>query len=349
MPYLLASLLISTVLLLPLQAQGRIEIILMGQSRGLRPPPLGDENWFCGTPFGHTALYIESACPDDERVVRQCREGERGGLVLTVDKQLKDIFFTAVPRNEFFYGRLDPDALPASVSIEDIKEAFEIFNDKYGFLYRKGPGISGFGQDYGILYIRKAWGIVYPTTKEEEARIIEYWRDHVRDEFYPVANNCASTITESLNNAGLGLHTFIRRRASYNAFIYAIKKLLLAGAGERAPDGNYLRREGAYVTEYSQLKSKAVIPSNRPFNVYTLRNLEYLVWLSPKGEPSLPSDKPINYSEYPEGNEAAFTNPARGFLSSRPRWLLSKPDEFIRLWIQSVKGIWYLINPVKGI
>ncbi len=338
----------------------------MGQSRGLRTLPLGDENWFRGTPFGHMALYVESACRDDDKLIRQCREGERGGVVLTVDKQLKDTFFIVVPRNEFFYGALNPGQLPPSIDRVDIQSAFHQFNAKYDSLYKKGPGISGFGQDYGILYIRKAWGIVYPTTREEEEKIIEYWQKHIHDEFYPVANNCVSTLTESLNYAGLGLNPFIRRRASYNAYVCAIKKLLFAGARTRAPDGNYLKRDGSYVTEYEQLKSRAVIPSNRPFNVYTLRNLEYLRWLCPKapftsevgkrGQPTyemgkgrgLPSDGPISYDSYPTGREAASVNGKVGFLGSRPRWLLSKPDEFIRLWIQSFKGIWYLINPFEG-
>ena len=335
-------------LLLPASSHARIEIILMGQTRGLRPPPMGDENWFKGTPFGHMALYVESACRDDEEVIRQCREGERGGLVLTVDKELKDAYFIAVPRDEFFYGHLDPRRPPASVGREDIEKDLGHFNEEYGSLYNSGPGISGFGQDYGILYIRKAWGLVYPTTGEEEARIIEYWRKHVRDEFFPVANNCVSMVTGSLADAGLGFRSFIRRRASYNAFIYAIKRLLLARPGARAPDGNYLKRDGSYLTEYGQIPSSAVIPSNRPFNVYTLRNLEYLMWLCPRGEASLPSAKPADYERYPSGKEKSSGKPRRGFLSSRPRWLLSKPEEFIRLWIQSVKGVWYLINPIEG-
>jgi hypothetical protein len=335
--------------LIPVASNARIEIILMGQARGLRSKPLGNENWFSGTPFGHMALYVESACPDDEKGVRQCREGERGGVVLTVDKELNDSYFIAIPRDEFFYGPLDPRRPPDSVDREDIEKALVHFNDEYGSLYNSGPGISGFGQDYGILYIRKAWGLVYPATREEEARIIEYWQEHVGDEFYPFANNCVSMVTESLAGGGLGFRSFLRRKASYNAFIYSIKKLLLARAGARAPDGNYLRRDGSYLTEYGQIPSSAVIPSNRPFNVYTLRNLEYLMWLCPHGEESLPSAKAADYERYPSGKEKSSGKPRRGFLSSRPRWLLSKPEEFIRLWIQSVKGVWYLINPIEGI
>lgn len=336
-------------LLLPATSHARIEIILMGQTRGLRCEPLGNKNWFKGTPFGHMALYVESARPDPEKGVRQCREGEEGGVVLTVDKELKDSYFIAIPRDQFFYGDLNPFQPPASVSREDIEKALERFNGEYGFLYKEGPGISGFGQDYGILYIRKAWGLVYPTTREEESRIIEYWREHVHDEFYPVANNCVSMVTESLTRGGLGFHSFLRRRASYNAFIYSIKRLLLARPGARAPDGNYLRRDGSFIARYAQIHSDAVIPSNRPFNVYTLRNLEYLEWLCPRGEGLLPSAEPVDYAGYPSGKEMATGKPRRGFLASRPRWLLSKPEEFVRLWIQSVKGIWYLINPIDGI
>lgn len=329
--------------LCPRAAPARIEILLMGQTEGLRPPPFEPEIWFRGTPFGHMALYVESAARDGEKVIRQCREGERGGLVLTVDKDLKDRFFTACTREEFFYGPLDPAHLPSSLSREEIGRALGEFNARYGHLYRAGPGISGLGQNYGTLFIRSIRGFVYPTTREEEAAIIEHWGAHCRDAFVPMTNNCVTTVIGAMNRAGLERREFfIRGLSPYNAWTYFIKKLLWARPGARAPNGNYRRRDGAYLTHYPQIPSAAVHRSGRPFNVYSLQNLEYAVWAGPSGPAALPSDEPVSYRGYPSGREkSAGEGPRRDALSYL-RWAASQPEEFFRLWLQSFKGLWYL-------
>jgi hypothetical protein len=328
-----------------LDAPARIEIFLMGRTIGLKPPPFPGGIRFRGTPFGHMALYIESATRDDINVIRQCEEGERGGLVLTVDKQLKDAFFTAYSRDEFFYGPLDPHNIPALISRDDIADALAGFDRKYGHLYRTGPGISGLGQDYGVLYIRQVLGLVYPTTREEEAAIIEHWQRHRRDEFIPMTNNCVTTITASLTDAGLdNRRYFIRGLACYNTWLYYLRKFVLAGPDALAPNGNRLKRDGTSVTRYGQLDSDAVYRSGRPFNVYTLKNLEYLVWLSPSASYPLPSDQPISYRSYPTGKERAIDKLSRGFPEKQLVYYLSRGWEFIRLWYQSCEGIWFLIT-----
>jgi len=332
----------------PPQVHARIEIYLMGQTVGLKPPPLDNGIRFRGTPFGHMALYVESAAYDDKDIIRQAGEGERAGLVLTVDRRLKDSFFTATTRDEFFYGGLDPKRLPASVSRADIAADLARFNEKYGRLYEMGPGISGLGQDYGALYIRDVWGLVYPTTREEERRIIEYWRKQRHDDFARLGNNCVTTILCSLNNAGLedrGL--FIRGLAPYNAWTYLVKKFLWAGKNALAPDGNYYLRDGGYITYYRQLPSEAVYRSGRPFNVYCLKNLAYVVWAGPRASVPLPDFSPLDYADYPQGDSKAT---GRFPYSSRPRrggefwfrWYVSQSEEFVRLWFQSFKGLWFL-------
>jgi len=333
----------------PLSSPARIEIFLMGQTAGIKPPPFEPGIWFRGTPFGHMALYVESATRDGEKVIRQCREGERGGLVLTVDKALKDSFFTANTREEFFYGPLDPANLPASLSRGDIGKALEGFNGKYARLYHEGPGVSGLGQDYGTLFIRHIRGFVYPTTRGEEAKIIEFWQEHRRDAFVPMTVNCVTTIIGAMNRAGIERRSFfIRGLSPYNAWAYFIKRLLWVGPGAKAPNGNYLRRDGSYLTDYPQIPSDSVRRSGRPFNVYSLHNLEYTVWAGPAGSPLLPSDAPISFREYPTGKDrAAGKGPGgagpRGDAVSYFWWTVSQPEEFFRLWFQSFKGLWYLV------
>lgn len=344
MKSLLAGALLLTAALCPRGAAARIEIFLMGQTEGLRPPPLPPGIWFRGTPFGHMALYVESATRDAEKVVRQCREGERGGLVLTVDKELKDRFFMVTTREEFLYGPLDAADLPASLSREEIERALDIFNGKYGHLYRVGPGISGLGQDYGALFIRHIRGFVYPTTREEEAAIIEHWREHCRDAFVPMTNNCVTTVIGAMNRAGLGRRSFyIRGLSPYNAWCYFVKRLLWAGRDAKAPNGNFIRRDGSCLTDYPQIPSDAVRRSGRPFNVYSLQNLEYTIWAGPDGSPPLPSDARVFYRGYPTGRSQASGEGARGDAASYARWAVSQPKEFCRLWLQSFKGLWWLI------
>jgi hypothetical protein len=344
-----AALIVLAAAMAPLVAQARIELFLMGQTAGMKPPPFDPEIWFRGTPFGHMALYVESATRDPERVIRQCREGESGGLVLTVDKELKDRFFTAFTREEFLYGPLDPGNLPASLSRAEIGEALEGFTAKYGRLYREGPGISGFGQDYGTLFVRSIRGFVYPTTREEEAKIIEFWQECRRGTFVRMTRNCVTTVIGAMNRAGLDERSFfIRGLSPYNAWTYCIRELLWAGRDAKAPNGNYLRRDGSYLTEYPQIPSDVVRRSGRPFNVYSLHNLEYTVWAGPSGSPALPSGAPISFREYPTGRERAEGKGpggagARSDAVSYLRWTASQPEEFLRLWLQSFKGIWYLV------
>jgi len=325
-------------------AHPRIENFLMERTIGLKPPPFPGGIRFRGTPFGHMALYIESAGRDDEKIIRQCEEGETGGLVLTVDKQLKDRFFTVFSREEFFYGPLDPDNLPSLVTRDDIAEVLAGFNRKYGRLYNVGPGVSGLGQDYGVLYIRGVWGLVYPTTREEERKIIEHWQEHRHDEFIPMTNNCVTTITDCMRSAGLDRRRyFIRGLACYNTWLYYLRKFVLAGPDARAPNGNYLRRDGTCVTRYEQLPSEAVCRSGRPFNVYTQKNLEYFVWLSPACPPRLPSEPPVSYRAYPAGVERPSSALPRSFLARTLAYYPSRLYEFARLWYQSFDGIWFLI------
>lgn len=324
-------------------AHARIELFLMGQTVGLKPPPLDGEIWFKGTPFGHMALYIESATLDDGKIIRQCGEGERGGLVLTVDRQLKDRFFVAGSRSEFFYGGLDPDNLPSRVTREEIASDLARFNQRYGRLYRAGPNASGLGQDYGVLYIRDVRGLVYPTTKEEEARIIEYWQEHRHDSFTRMSNNCVTTVIGSLKHAGLERRSFfIRGLAPYNTWTYFVKKFLWAGPESTAPNGNYFLRDGAGLTYYPQIPSEAVYPTGRPFNVYCLKNLGYVMWLGPSASPP-PSGETISYRDYPTGREVAQGVPRRGGMEAYLWWYATQSEEFLRLWVQSFKGIWFLI------
>lgn len=338
------------IFLIPASATARIEIFLMGQTRGLKPPPFEDEISFRGTPFGHMALYVESAARDGKKIVRQGEEGERGGLVLTVDRELKDSFFIATSREDFLYGSLDPKRLPESVTREDLASELLRFDEKYGHLYNRGPGISGLGQDYGILYIRNAWGLVYPTTRGEEAAIIEYWRQHCRDGFERLSNNCVTTILRSLRHAGLESRTFFARGlAPYNAWTYLIKKLMWAGDDAIAPDGDYLRRDCTYLTYYPQLASDAVCRSGRPFNVYSLQNLEYIIWKGPQASFPLPSNSPVSYRKYPSGRERSNDHrecrfSRRNRVASASYWIVSQPVEFCRLWLQSFKGLWYLCS-----
>jgi len=332
----------------PHSAQARIELFLMGQTVGLKPPPINGDIWFRGTPFGHMALYVESATYDDEKVVRQCREGERGGLVLTVDRQLKHQFFIATPRSEFLYGGLDPENLPQSISREDIERDLVAFDKKYGRFYNGGPNVSGFGQDYGTLYIRDIYGLVYPTTREEEAKIIEYWQQHRHDSFQRMGNNCVTTILRSLRNAGLEDRSFfIRGLAPYNAWTYLVKNFLWCNARSLAPNGNYFLREGAYLAYYPQLPSDAVYRSGRPFNVYCLKNLAYVMWAGPRASLPLPSDQPCSYASYPTGRECAtgdftYDSPARRGVDLWLWWYATQSEEFARLWLQSFKGLWFL-------
>ncbi|MCC6450796.1 MAG: hypothetical protein IT574_09585 [Candidatus Aureabacteria bacterium] len=339
----IAALVFLPAALCPPDAPARIELLLMEQARGLRPPPLEPEIRFRGTPFGHMALYVESAARDAEGVLRQARPGERGGLVLTVDKELRDSFFTAYTREEFFYGPLDPENLPAALSRGDIEKALEEFNRNYGHLYNRGPGVSGLGQDYGTLFVRGIRGFVYPTTRREEAAIIEQWREQRHDTFVPMTNNCVPTVIRAMNRAGLDRRDFfIRGLAPYNAWTYFVRRLLWAPPCARAPNGAFLRRDGAYLTHYPQIPSDAVRPAGRPFNVYSLQNLEYLVWAGPHGSAALPSDAPVSYRGYPSGKEkTAGAGPRRG-AAAGIRWAVSQPEEFLRLWIQSFKGFWYL-------
>jgi len=320
----------------------------MGQTVGLKPPPLEGGIRFRGTPFGHMALYIESATYDGEKIIRQCREGEAGGLVLTVDRQLKNQFFIATPPVEFFYGGLDPRSLPRSVTRENIEKDLARFNLKYGHLYDTGPNVSGLGQDYGTLYIRDIWGLVYPTTKEEEAKIIEYWQQHRRDSFYRMENNCVTTIIGSLRRAGLERRSFfIRGLAPYNAWTYLVKNFLWSRARSRAPNGNCLLRDGAYLTHYDQIPSDAVYRSGRPFNVYCLKNLAYVMWAGPRASLPLPSNEPLSYAHYPTGQERAagrfdYDARARRGMDFWLWWYVTQSEEFARLWFQSFKGLWFL-------
>ncbi len=345
---LIVYLLIVCALALPGGAHARMEVFLMGQTVGLKPPPIEGGIWFRGTPFGHMALYIESATYDGENIIRQCREGEAGGLVLTVDRQLKDQFFIATPRREFFYGGLDTGNLQRSISREDIEKDLAGFNEKYGRLYNSGPNVSGLGQDYGTLYIRDIWGLVYPTTKEEEAKIIKYWQQRRHDSFHRTENNCVTTIIGSLRHAGLEDRSFFMRGlAPYNAWTYLVKNFLWSGPRALAPDGNYFLRDGAYLTHYPQLPSEAVYRSGRPFNVYCLKNLAYVMWAGPSASLPLPDREPINYAHYPTGGERAtgrfaYGSPARRGLDFRLWWYVTQPEEFARLWFQSLKGLWFL-------
>lgn len=344
---LIAALFISCAFAFPCAAYARMEVFLMGQTVGLKPPPIEGGIWFRGTPFGHMALYIESATGDDEKIIRQCREGEAGGLVLTVDRQLKHQFFIATPRREFFYGGLDPENLPKSVTREDIERDLAGFNEKYGRLYNSGPNVSGVGQDYGTLYIRDIWGLVYPTTREEEAKIIEYWQQRRHDSFERMGKNCVTTILGSFRHAGLeDRHFFIRGLAPYNTWTYLVKNLLWSGPRALAPNGNYFLRDGAYLTHYPQLPSEAVYRSGRPFNVYCLKNLAYVAWAGPRASLPLPDRKPVSYAHYPTGKERAtgrfvYESPARRGFDFWLGWYLTQPVEFARLWFQSIKGIWF--------
>jgi gamma-glutamylcyclotransferase (GGCT)/AIG2-like uncharacterized protein YtfP len=294
------------------------------------------------------ALYIESATCDGEKIIRQCREGEAGGLVLTVDRQLKNQFFIATPPVEFLYGGLDPMNLPRSVTRENIEKELARFNIKYGHLYDTGPNVSGLGQDYGTLYIRDIWGLVYPTTKEEEAKIIEYWQQHRRDSFYRMENNCVTTIIGSLRHAGLERRSFfIRGLAPYNAWTYTVKNFLWGRARSRAPNGNYFLRDGAYLTHYDRIPSDAVYPSGRPFNVYCLKNLAYVMWAGPRASLPLPSNEPLSYARYPTGQERAagrfdYDARARRGMDFWLWWYVTQSEEFARLWFQSFKGLWFL-------
>jgi hypothetical protein len=331
-------------------ALARIEIFLMGQTVGLKPPPIKNGIWFKGTPFGHMALYIESATCDDEKIIRQCRKGEAGGLVLTVDRQLKNQFFTATPRVEFLYGGLDPGNLPQFVTREDIEKDLVRFSQKYGHLYDTGPHMSGLGQDYGTLYIRDIWGLVYPTTKEEEAKVIEFWQQHRHDSFYRMQNNCVTTIIGSLRHAGLERRTFfIRGLAPYNAWTFLVKNFLWSRPRSRAPNGNSLLRDEAYLTHYTQIPSDAVYRSGRPFNVYCLKNLAYVMWAGPRASLPLPSNEPISYAHYPNGKERAtgkcnHDSPARRGFDFYLWWHVTQSEEFVRLWVQSFKGLWFIVT-----
>ena len=342
------SLSILCAIVIPAIAHARIEIFLMGQTVGLKPPPIEGDIWFRGTPFGHMALYIESATRDDERIIRQCREREPGGLVLTVDRQLTHQFFIATTRDEFLYGGLDPKNLPRAVGREDIERDLARFNQKYAHLYNKGLNMSGLGQDYGTLYIRNIWGMVYPTTKEEEAKIIEYWQQHRNDSFYRMEINCVTTIIGSLRHAGLERRSFfVRGLAPYNAWTYLVKNFLWSRPRSRAPNGNYFLRDGAYLTRYDQIPSDAVYESGRPFNVYCLKNLSYVLWAGPRAALPLPSDEPVSYEHYPAGREMAagkfvYDSRAHRRVGFWFWWYVTQSEEFARLWLQSFKGLWFL-------
>ena len=342
---LLELIILCSALLLPSRGEARIEIFLMNQTVGLKPPPLEGGIRFRGTPFGHMALYVESATRDDEGIIRQCREGERGGLVLTVDRQLKDRFFIATTRDEFFYGGMDPDAAHGVVTRTDIRRDLASFNDRYGHLYKTGLNMSGLGQDYGVLYIRSVWGLVYPTTREEEAKIIDFWRQHYNDEFARIGTNCVTTLFRSLNYAGLDRRSFfVRGLAPYNAWNYLAKKFVFADADSRAPDGTYLRRQGTYITRYGQIDSDAVFPSGRPFNLYSLQNMEYTTWASPRASHRLPSWAPVTFAHYPTGRERVSDEGMPYSMRRFLWWIFSQPDEFVRLWFQSFKGLWFTIT-----
>ncbi|MDD5557123.1 MAG: hypothetical protein PHN82_07730 [bacterium] len=325
-------------------AAARIEIFLMERTHGIRPPPLPNDIRFRGTPFGHMALYIESAVPDEEQIIRQAAEGEPGGLVLTVDKDLRDAFFVAFPRDEFFLGPLDPARPPERVGRAEIAGALERFNAAFGHLYLAGPGISGFGQDYGVLFVRSVRGLVYQTTREEEARIIEHWQRRRHDDFVPMTNNCVTTIQASLRHAGLDDRSFfIRGLAPYNAWVYCVERYALAGPGEIAPNGNRLRRDGTGATFYTQIESDAMYRSGRPFNVYTLKRVERLAAMVPPAEADLPSAEPVRFGSYPAGDEEPAEGRRRGgALGRAATGALSRGKEFVRLWFQSFDGLWFL-------
>jgi hypothetical protein len=324
-------------------AHARIEIILMAQGRGLKPPPFERGVRLRGTPFGHMALYVESATYDDDLLIRQCREGERGGLVLTVDKQLKYRFFIAHPPHEFFYGDLKPGEEGQPQSRADIRAAFTRFEENYDHLYKREEGTSGFGQDYAILYVRRAWGLVYPTTREEERKIIEYWQEHRHDSFRRLTNNCVTTVIGSLNNAGIEHRSFfIRGLAPYNAWVYFADKFTQGNCDEKLYNGNYLRRAGTYLRCYERIPSPATLASRRPFNVYSLRNMEYLIRMSPHGNSKLPDFEPVDYRGYPAGNAPADCVPVQGACRRVLYRTVSRSEEFARLWVQTFQGLWFL-------
>lgn len=333
----------AAMLAVSLPATARIEIMLMGRTNGLKPPPLGDGIWFRGTPFGHMALYIESAARDDEKIVRQAEEGEPAGLVLTVDKELKGSFFTAMPRDEFFYGGLDPGNVPESVTREQIEDALTRFDRKYGQLYNKGPGISGFGQDYGVLYVRKVWGLVYPTTRDEEAKIIEHWQEQRHDEFVATENNCVGVVNKAMFHAGLiDRQYYWRGYGCYNSWTHWMTYFTMAGMEDKTPDGTYLRRDGTCVTEYPQIRSDAVIPSGRPFNAWSLWNMEFLIWLAPPGTLPVTGMEPIDYTRYPIGDLPASEGLAHNALEREGKRHLSRCREFIMLWPRTIKLLWWV-------
>lgn len=90
---------------------------------------------------GHGTMYISSACRDssgNDSLIRSCTDkDEEMGVVVSFDVDLQKntgLYFLAVKRDEFFYGNLDPEKLPETITLEIIDDMDAHFFEKFPFL-----------------------------------------------------------------------------------------------------------------------------------------------------------------------------------------------------------------------
>ena len=66
--------------------------------------------------------------------------------------------------------------------------------------------------------------------------------------------------------------------------------------------------------------------------------------MSPRGTLSITGEEPVSYARYPSGNTPSTEEPRRGVVVRELVRRACEGYEFLRLWPQTIYGLWWLIT-----
>ena len=147
-------------------------------------------------PTGHAALYLEHVCADTPIHLRPCNPGEIG-VVLSRYKDMGGYDWVAIPLLPYLYAVETPDQVPLMADALTVRAMRSRYREEHlgDFGARLRPGgffHGGWEQLVGAAYNRRIFLVRFPTTPQQDARLIAALNDGPnRSRFSLLFNNCA--------------------------------------------------------------------------------------------------------------------------------------------------------------
>ncbi len=164
--------------------------------------PFGAFGWF--NPTGHASVYLSGACPESPVKLRLCRPGE-SGVVISRYNGIGGYDWVAVPLMPYLYAVERAEDVPESANAGYVAE----LRDRYRRQHLRDLAPDGPEGEFppghwiqlvGSAYDRTIYGFALETTREDDARVIEYLNSQPnRDRFNLLYRNCADFARGILN------------------------------------------------------------------------------------------------------------------------------------------------------